>query len=368
MKAIILLLALIPAVALAQIEQSEDQAGSAGRALQLPDISVVGNVVGNFTTDKSFTDRNNLNLEELEIAFQSGVYPGVRADVIVAMENEESHQASLEEGYLTISELGARGLGARLGKLRAPFGKVNPIHPHHRPYADQPAVVTAFLGDHGLLIQGASLTYLFPSTTTFINFEGGRFRASGHSHEEHSHEEEEAEVEPGLGIDNLVSLGRLSMGRAIGELSEIEIGLSALHGSGTDPLDDASRNSVTLTGLDLSYSRWPTAFTRLLLRSEYMMHRSNAGGESDTRSGYYLLAAYKPDRYWEYGARFDRTQFPVPIEGKETGWTAFVTKYLNESTYLRGQFKHSNMPDTGSVDQVFVQMVWGIGPHSHPLQ
>lgn len=352
----------MPAIALAQTEQPDAQAGSAGRALQLPDISVVGNVLGNFTTDKSFTDRNNLNLNELEIAFQSGVYPGIRADVIVAMENEESYQASLEEGYLTFSELGARGLGARLGKLRAPFGKVNPIHPHHRPYADQPAAVTAFLGEDGLLIQGGSLTYLFPSTTTFINFEGGRFRVGEQS------DEEETEAEPGVGIDDFVSIGRLSFGRAMDELSEVELGLSALHGSGVDPLNASDRDHVTLTGIDLSYQWWPTAFGKLLLRSEYMMYRSDPGGKSDTRSGYYLLATYKPGRYWEYGARYDNTQFPAPTPGKETGWTTFVTKYLSESTYLRGQFKHSNAPDTGSANQVYLQMVWGIGPHSHTLQ
>lgn len=354
----------MPAATIAQIEQPDASAGSAGRALQLPDISVVGNVIGNFTTDKSFPDRNNLNLNELEIAFQSGVYPGVRADVIVAMEDKESHQASLEEGYLTISELGARGLGSRLGKLRAPFGKVNPAHPHHRPYADQPAAVSAFIGGHGLLIQGGSLTYLFPSATTYINLEAGRFRVSGHSHN-HEHEDEH---ETGLGIDNYISLGRLSFGRSIGELSEIELGFSALHGRGPDPLNDDDRDSVTLTGIDVSYRRWPSAFSRILLQGEYMIYSSNPGGESDTRNGYYLLAAYKPGRYWEYGARYDNTQFPAPTEGKETGWTAFVTRYLNESTYLRGQFKHSNSPETGSVNQVFVQVVWGIGPHSHTLQ
>lgn len=353
----------MPAVALAQTEQPDEQAVSAGRALQLPDISVIGNVLGNFTTNKSFTDRNNLNLNELEIAFQSGVYPGVRADAIVSMEKEESYQASLEEGYLTISELGARGLGARLGKLRAPFGKVNPIHPHHRPYADQPAVVTAFLGEDGLFIQGGSLTYLFPSTTTFINFEGGRFRVGGQSEDDGT----ETEAEP-PGIDDFVSIGRLSLSRAVNELSEVELGLSALHGSGVDPLNASNRDHVTLTGIDLSYQRWPTAFTKLLLRSEYMMHRSNPGGKSDTRSGYYLLATYKPGRYWEYGTRYDNTQFPAPTTGKETGWTTFVTKYLNESTYLRGQFKHSDAPSTGSANEVFLQMVWGIGPHSHALQ
>jgi hypothetical protein len=74
------------------------------------------------------------------------------------------------------------------------------------------------------------------------------------------------------------------------------------------------------------------------------------------------------NRYHEIGARGDYTQFPFPIEGREWGVSAWYTRYLTEQTSVRLQLKHGDRPEDGSFNEVFLQFLFGFGPHSHLLQ
>lgn len=348
-----------PAAEEPETTETEPEASTpaAGRALQLPDISLVGNVIGLGTDNDKNPDQNQFTLKELEVAFQGWVYPNIRADVILAAESEEDFAVGLEEGYATITSIGSTRFGSKLGKLRAPIGKWNQYHPHQLPYADTPAVASAFLTDHGVIVQGAELNYLFPGDN-FVNLEFGQWRPTMHAHEhEDEHEGEDLDHLAPVMLEGTTRIARLWTSRALGDLSEVELGASL-----ADSPDDQ------IYGVDLTYKHWPSAFKRLYLLGELLFDRGKLNGDSDTKYGYYLLGAYQPDKYWEYGARYDWTEFPFPLNGRESAGTVFLTRRLNETTFARLQYKRSDNTDFGIVNDVYLQFVFGLGPHAHPLQ
>jgi hypothetical protein len=331
--------------------ETANEAPSAGRALQLPDISAVGNVIGLASDNDNDPNQNQFTLEEFEIALQGAVYPGINANAIVAFENEEDFNGTLEEGYANITSIGGSRFGSRLGKLRAPIGKFNPIHPHQLPYADTPAVYQAFLGDDGLLVQGAELSYLFPGNN-FTNLQFGQWRVTGDSDED----EDDELVEP-VGLSGTTRIARLWTSRELSDQSELELGSSL-----------ADSSDATLYGVDVTFKKWPSAFQRLYMLGELLFLKGEDENEARTKYGYYLLGAYQPDKYWEYGARYDWTKLAFPLTGRESAGTAFLTRRLNETTFARLQYKRSNTTGIGNVNEAFLQFVFGFGPHAHPLQ
>ena len=77
MKNILLLLFLF-VMSSAQIADAQTKSNAA-KPTSLPDISVIGNVVG-----QSNDTKKDLSLKELEIAFQHYLYPSVKANVFLA--------------------------------------------------------------------------------------------------------------------------------------------------------------------------------------------------------------------------------------------------------------------------------------------
>jgi len=340
-------------------------------ALLNPDLTLIGDILGRSGNDASDRDRDRLRLSEIEAGIQSRVYPDIRADMFISLPREEDFKAELEEGYLTFLRLGSSGLGAKMGKMRTPIGKVNTLHPHSLLYVDSPAPLRAFLGADGLNTNGAIFSYLFPSRSNlFARAELGlwdikapaleaRLRGGGRA----GPVDEEA---LGPGIDNTLRTARLWLSKALGEAAELELGSS--YAWGKAPEEGGRRDQIDLLAFDVTYRRWPGTFSRIMLQGEYLSHRHDAVGGQKRRDGYYLFAGYKPTRYWEYGLRYDLTAFPFPIEGRESSLSAILTNYLNETTFARLQLKHGSRPGKDSFSEIWLQFVFGAGPHAHPLQ
>jgi len=100
-----------------------------------PGISVIGNFLGTVGRNP-VRPVSTLEMHETEIAFQAIVDPFARADFFVSLTPEG---IELEEGYLTFTALPA-GLVAKVGKMRAAFGKVNALHNDGLPWVDRPLV------------------------------------------------------------------------------------------------------------------------------------------------------------------------------------------------------------------------------------
>jgi hypothetical protein len=126
---------------------------------------------------------------------------------------------------------------------------------------------------------------------------------------------------------------------------------------------------MAINGVDLTYRSYPGAFSRLLVTAEMLAHETRGiNGDTKFRLGGWLTTAYRWSQYWEAGARLDYTQYPFPISGNEVGGSLFLTKYITEQTSLRLEYRHAKDPEFGHTNAIFLQLLFGSGPHAHPLQ
>jgi len=325
-------------------------------ATQLPNISAIGNIQFRAGDSGFIPNRGRFNFNEFELAFQDAVTPKLRYDVFLAAAKEEDFVVGLEEGFLTASAL-AKGLSARAGRIRTPFGKFNRLHPHQWRHITQPTVISAYLGPEGLLTDGAVAEYRLPFRKLFAQFELGRWETS-------------SEAEDGFGFAGGGTggwSGRLWLGKEVGRDRELELGFSRYMGRGQ--VDGFGRKSQAVNGFDLTYRTYPDAYRRLFLTLEMLLHETD-GIRNDTKRslGGFATAAYRWNRYWEAGVRGDYAKFPFPLKGREIAGSLFVTKYLTEQTSLRVEYRHADSTGFGNTNGIFFQVLFGSGPHAHPLQ
>ena len=363
------------------------------RASLNPDISVLGNSFGRFFSVKGDPDRNRPQLGELEIGLQQAIYPGIRFDAFLAAHLTEAPALEVEEAFATFTSLGGLPIGGALGQKRLNFGKVNPLHAHSRNYADSPAALLSFLGPEGLIGNGISANYTLPNTgSVFVNLEVGVFKNV--VHEEHAEEESEtlqarsprisglikhkgrqaepAHAEHGLGIVGSFPMARLWISKSNGAGGEVELGTSHGYGKGENG------DNIHIQALDLTYRRFPGSFQRWMLQSELFRHRrtdSFGGTGSHSRQGHYIYLGYRPDRYYDYGIRYDNSRFPWPVDGSESSLSFIWTNRMSESALFRVQLKHGDrngdslLPAKTGYTEAWLQFVWGGGPHApHPVQ
>ncbi|MGB9797469.1 MAG: hypothetical protein ACPLSK_02500 [bacterium] len=319
--------------------------GSIMKALQLPEISVVGNIHTLFSSNKQDEDRNKVKLEEVELALQSWIYPTIRGDVILAFHEhleptgEKHTHAEVEEGYVSFLNLGG-GFSLKAGRMRVGFGKENPIHPHHRLYVDNPSILTTLFSEHGLIGDGATLSYLLPAKT-FTQLDLSTWQVvTPHT----------GEGMPGL--EKTLNTARLWISTPYRD-GELESGFSAARGAGSEP--------VKMLGFDLTFKRWPGAFGRDLLRTEIFQAEHNG----QKTNGWYLLGAHKFTKYWEGAMRIDNSE--LVGGGREKALSLIASNYLTETSILRFEYQYCDGRD-GADNRFWVQVIFGMGPHAHPLE
>jgi hypothetical protein len=301
----------------------------------------------------------------------------------------------IEEAYATFSRLFGP-IGGILGQKRLNIGKVNPLHPHAWLYADTPAPIAYFLGPEGVIGNGISANYTVPTGgSLFVNLEVGVWNASAHApHEEEHHEEppakavklsrsmrklsritrgasEEAHHEPGLGVANMFPMARLWVSNPLGNSGEVEVGTTHGYGKGENG------DRIVLQAVDLTLRRFPGAFSRYILQTEWFQHRRRdefGGTGTYSRDGYYVHLGYRPSQYSDFGIRYDNSSFPWPMEGRETSFSAIFTNRMSEAILWRAQVKtgdrngDSILPAKNGFLEGWLQFIWGGGTHSHPIQ
>src|SRR5207253_11132430 len=115
-------------------------ATSMAKALN-PDVSVIGDFLGSAGRNP-IAGVPSLEMHESEVGFQAIIDPYARGDFFISFGEEG---VNLEEGYITFTALPA-GIVARVGKMRAAFGKVNTLHNHVLPWVDRPLVTNSLVG------------------------------------------------------------------------------------------------------------------------------------------------------------------------------------------------------------------------------
>jgi hypothetical protein len=328
-------------------------------ATNLPDISVLGDFTAQTSTDPEFPDRNQVTIRSIELALQGYLYPQMRADVFLAMHRHEGAvEPEICEASVSFLRLFVDGLGLQAGKIHIDFGKLNKIHQHERPFVDQPLALTNFFGPHGLVGEGAVVNYLFP-LPFFLRLDGGAWWIPAEAH----HHEDGAEEPSEFSLAGRTYTARVWTGFNLGDKAELEVGASGAKGDGSHYLEH--KDEVIVGGADLTFKVWLSTYQRLISQNEFFYLNREVPVANLDRFGAYSFLGLQFNKYWDAGLRYDWSQNAFPDKETESLVSVMGTYRFTEMSKLRLQYGFS--PETEQ-HQIVLQLVFGLGPHSHPLQ
>ncbi|MFH1903280.1 MAG: hypothetical protein ABIK20_04410 [Candidatus Omnitrophota bacterium] len=325
--------------------------GQSTSTAELPDISLIGNIQGRFGESP-----NNFSVNEIEFAVGGFLYPQIRADVYTALHKHDGeYEVELEEGYLSFLNLGG-GFDAQIGKKLLNFGRLNSLHPHSWNFVERPVVLTEYLGDHGLAGNGVAVGYLLP-LPLFSRIEVGAWRVD--APHEHDHE----------GMVTASPAGEIYTGRLLSSLpvskkTDLEMGLSFLKGHGSHY--EEHLDNLNLYGIDLTLRHYGPGYQRFLFRNEVIHNRREIPPGTQKKWGFYNELNWRWNKHWDTGYLYSWVEPPFPEEVREERkqLSLALTRSLGETNKIRFQVSH----DLEGEFVGYLQFIFGIGPHSHPIE
>lgn len=350
--------------------------------LLLPDISLIMQAKGLLSSDRRDTDRRQLGLSEGELGIQGYVYPNIKADAFIVGSPTENQPLQFEEGFLTYQGV-TKGLNVNVGRKFAPFGRTGESHNHSYLYSRQLLPIRNLVSQEALVGDGVNLNYLLPTKSgTFARLSLGAFGGEGSTARFNTFNptdrfEGNFPSGTGAGFGNRFYNARLWLGKSFGANNEVEIGASHARGksSVTNLIDDGTGTSsevnaagrVNLTGFDVTMRRFLGNDRRLLLRSEYFIHQPQ-NLPTARATGYYGLANYRFDKFNDVGLLLENSGFPTAPGEREKALSLILTRQFTEQYYVRLMGTQGSRPGDSSYQQLRIQFVAGLGPHTHSLE
>ncbi|MCL5103860.1 MAG: hypothetical protein M1133_07075 [Armatimonadetes bacterium] len=336
-----------------------------GKQLALPDISLIVQAKGKLTDDKRDPEKQKLQLSEAELGIQGYVYPNVKADAFITGSPSENSPFQVEEAYLTYLGV-TKGLNFYVGKKHVPFGRTNLLHNHSWLYTRQPLVISNFVAGESLSGQGADFSYLVPThSNLFAQLDLGTW---GNGDEGEESNLPNIVAGPGANLTDRFNTARLWTSYPVSQNSELELGGSWAGGKSNEDPITALTDYVHIKGVDLSYRHFGEGSSRLLLRGEQFWRNGTTDSNDATANGYYLFGNYRWNKYGSIGLLYDWSEFPQAVNLHESALSLILTKQFSEQYYLRLQAIHGERPDSGLFNELWLQWVWGVGPHTHNLE
>ena len=332
-------------------------ASAAAKALN-PDISVIGDFLGAVGRNR-VRPVPGLELHESELGLQAIIDPYARGDFFISFGESG---VNVEEGYLTFTSLPA-GLVARVGKMRAAFGKVNMIHNHALEWTDRPLVTENLVGgEDGINDAGLSVTRILPAPKG-IFLEGTAQVYRGDSDN----------VFTATGRKDVSYVGHLRGYRDLSESTNVDLGFSYAFGHN----DVGSAFHTQLYGLDATL-RWKplrrSIYHHFLARTELVWsHRDQLSAallvpETQRAFGFYTSGEYRLNRRWTVGARYDRSDRARQANLTDSGFSALLTYWPSEFSQVRGQYRFARYAEKQDANELRFQFLFVLGAHgAHPF-
>ena len=331
---------------------------SLGSKIFNPDMAVIGDFLG--ASGRNEVDpQPALEMHESEASFQAIVDPYARADFFISFGEEG---VDLEEGFLTLTALPGKFL-AKVGKMRAAFGKVNTLHNHVLSWTDRPLVTRNLVGgEDGIDDAGISVARLIPAGPLFLEATGEVYRGDSDQLFRSSKR------------GDLSYVGHLRGYHDITESTNVDLGASYSYGhnpAGIIRDIDIGRFTTKLFGVDATL-RWRpltrAIYHQFVGRSEIIWsNREQFGGRQDSM-GYYLSGDYQFARRWFVGGRFDHSDRAEDSAIVDQGGSAVLTYWPSEFSQVRGQYRRTNYGDGPTADEFLFQFQFSIGAHgAHPF-
>lgn len=271
-----------------------------------PDISLIGLFAGSWYSQnepqglaEADPDSTGIDLQEIEISFQSIVDPYFKFDTFISL----GDHVEVEEAYATtLSSLPANSQ-FRAGIMRSKFGRINTKHRHNQNFVTLPLAATEFLGEH---FNPASLeaNFLLPlpwymeltAAGSSPNVETASFARDGNSND----------------LSKLLYTLRLSNFFEIGESVGVLLGGSFATGTN----NTAPGNRTNLYGADFFAKYRPERsdpYKELQIQSEFMYRDAETEETNRKDWGLYAQAVYRFAKKWNIGARYELTDTDDPI-------------------------------------------------------
>lgn len=314
-----------------------------------PDMSVIGNFLGHIGDTNPFDPRDTLQFDEAELAFEAFVDPYAKAKFFLGA---TEHGLDVEEGYAQFVAL-PKDFSAKVGKMKAQFGKANTWHTHVRPWVDQPLVIHNFFGDEGLADSGISVSKIIPVPSLFVEATGEIFRGKVE------------DVFDAPSSNDLFYNAHLKFFKDISENSNVEVGTSYASGTAaaSELLPGGARSRFL--GADFTY-RWKPLIraTRqsFIGRAELIQnHRSDI---ADDAFGFYASGDYQLGQRWFTGLRLDAADHPDDPSARDRGLAATLTFWPSEFSQLRGEFRRVRYGNEDfTANELLLQLQFAIGAH-----
>ena len=353
----------------------------------LPDISAVGDLIGDFSPKGSTQeDGSRFGVRELELALQAAVDPYFRGDLFLGFSDAEG--VHIEQAFLTATALPWR-LEARLGRFLAPVGKQNTTHRHDLHTVEHSYVVQRFLGEEGLKGTGLYLARVFSPFGFYQEVILTAVDRIGEAPEDLAAEEPANEKLSGLGYS-----ARLRNYWDLSEAANFELSASAMTGVREQPLTQgvdvgdqlvtAALARQTTVGVDATF-RWRPLeqglYRSFILQGEFMrqlnrdpenipppLGLADYAGPRRTFSGAYLFARYQVSRRTFVGGRYDWVQDPEAGGVSLTAGSGILTFFPSEFSKLTATVERRSLKGFGGTTRLLLQATFAIGPHKpHPF-
>ncbi|MFP4467001.1 MAG: hypothetical protein ACLFP1_08120 [Candidatus Goldiibacteriota bacterium] len=334
-------------------------------ANELPAISVIGDL-GLKVSSEDEEGLNNIAVRSVEFAYGGYLLPGLKTDIVFAAHGHDGElEFEVEEANITVISL-FDNFGLKAGRILPDIGKLNKIHAHHYPFTDRPLVMDRFLGGHGLIGDGVSINGLLP-LPFFFQAEIGAYKIpEAHYHPEEG-EEEEHNHDNEFSLADYAYTAKLWAGFAIGADTEFELGISGVSARG--PHYTVHKDNVKLAAVDMTIKSYFSAYQRLLFRTESFYLKRDLPSGFMENYGFYSYAGFTLDKYMEIGARYGWSENALPKwsskHERDSRISGIFTYSFTESTKLRLQYNY--FPEQEK-HEGYAQFLFGIGPHSHPLE
>lgn len=353
-----------PSTAPPAIPGGETPAGGTAPAQTSNYFNPAISLIGNFLAVGGHNDVENLpsfNLRESELGLQAVIDPYARADIFIAFGDEGGN---VEEGFVTFTALPA-GLLAKAGRIRAAFGKTNPLHLHVLPWADEPLPIVNLLGsDEGWAGDGVSVAKLVPLPgDTFSELTAQVFRG-----------DREGLFTADKRSDLAYDL-RYRVFRDLTEATNLDLGVSYAWG----PTFEDSAHTTRLQGVDATL-RWKplqtASYRSFTARGEAIRSQREQPGEDLKSLGWFVSADYQLAKRWFVGGRYEASDHADDDTLRDTGKSLVLTFWPSEFSQLRAQLRRRRFEALNdelslvntTANELLLQLQFAMGAHgAHPF-
>src|SRR5713226_9549642 len=325
-----------------------------------PDVSVIGDFLGT-AGNNSIRPVRSLEMHESELGLQAIIDPYARGDFFISFGESG---VNVEEGYLTFTALPG-GFVAKVGKMRAAFGKVNTIHNHALEWTDRPMVTENLVGgEDGINDAGLSITRILPAPKgIFLEATGQIYRGDSDKLFQAAQKKDVAFVAHLRGYHDFT------------ESTNMDLGFSYARGHSApftaDSSDVTPDSNTELFGLDATL-RWKplrrAVYHSFLARTELVWSRREQIPFAQHAFGFFTSAEYRLDRRWTVGGRFDRSGRAINADLTDTGFSALLTYWPSEFSQIRGQYRFARYAEGRDGNELRFQFLFVLGAHgAHPF-